>query len=161
MLPLQGKYPGSFQPAEAGLEQRLAAKSRSSFLKGSCLAGKTGTMSMSLKGTAMPMHGEHLQGFFLQQATFRLGVCHSLIPLRCPRDETFTGGQAELMSSNQLLTDRVQWGCYSTDTQQKIPVFLLAPLGNLARSLSLQVGLPNASVFKKLSNQEGSTTDPL
>lgn len=103
MLPLQGKYPGSSQPAEAGLEQHLAAKSRSSFLKGSCLAGKTGTTSMSLKGTAMCVHGEHLQCFFLQQAKFRLGFCRSLILLRCSRVETFIGGQAEFMSSNQVL----------------------------------------------------------
>lgn len=129
MLPLQGKYPGSFQPAEAGLEQRLAAKSRSSFLKGSCLAGKTGTMSMSLKGTAMPMHGEHLQGFFLQQATFRLGVCHSLIPLRCPRDETFTGGQAELMSSNQLLHRQGAMGLLFHRHTTKDPSFPPSPSG--------------------------------
>lgn len=62
---------------------------------------------MSLKGTAVCVHGEHLQCFFLQQAKFRLGFCRSLILLRCSRVETFIGGQAEFMSSNQVL----QTGC--------------------------------------------------
>lgn len=67
----------------------------------------------------------------------------------------------EHVSSNQVLQrPKGSWGCYSTDRQQEIPVFLLQSLADLARSLSsLQVGFPNTS-RKKLSNQPRLITDP-